>query len=286
MSEVSLVIPSLSGDVGDLLASVERQTLQPRDVEVIRGVEPSGLARNLGAAHTTGPILVFADDDATLGGDSTLANLVAPLADPTIGVVGTAKLVPPDSSWFQRWVARQVPRVEHRMVTSLTDSNPPADRFGYTDVTTTCCAIRRDVFETCGGFDETLIRGVDSEFFYRVRRAGYRLAIAPHTWVHHPAPGTLTGLLGKHFWYGAGYAMEVQRHPELAAGRYLSSPVHAAAYLVLRSALVVPHTLVPYSLADRSWRLSFKPLRALSSYAAGLGYVYGWYSTPRGFSRS
>jgi hypothetical protein len=32
--------------------------------------------------------------------------------------------------------------------------------------------------------------------------------------------------------------------------------------------------------SDRSWRPGFKPLRALSSYAAALGYVYGWYRGP------
>ncbi len=157
---------------------------------------------------------------------------------------------------------------------------PPADRFGYTDVTTTCCAMRREVFGACRGFDEGLVRGVDSEFFYRVRRAGYRLVIAPDTWTYHPAPPTLARLVTKHFWYGAGYAQEVQRHPELAAGRYLTTPAHAGLYALARTTLVVPHVLLPYSHAERSWRPGFKPLRALSSYAAALGYVYGWYRTP------
>ena len=277
---VSLVIPSLGGDVDALLASVARQTLVPAEVEVVRGVEPSGLARNLGVAWTTAPIIVFADDDAVLGGDDTLANLVAPLADAEVGAVGTAKLVPPGSSWFQRQVARQVPRIEHPVVPVLTESNVPLDRFGYTDVTTTCCAMRRDVFEACGRFDEGLVRGVDSEFLFRVCRAGYRLVIAPGTWVHHPAPATLRHLLVKHFHYGTGYAQDVRRHPSRAAGRYLATPVHAAGYLLVRTALLAPHALVPYSHDDRTLRPGFKPLRAVSSYAAALGYVYGWYRRP------
>jgi len=277
MTGVSLVVPSLSGDAEKLLASVARQTLVPAEVEVVRGVRPSGLARNLGVARTTCPVLVFADDDATLGADDTVASLVAPLADPTVGAVGTAKLLPAGSTPFQRRVARQVPRIVHPVVADMTESSPPADHFGYTDVTTTCCAMRRDVFDACGGFDERLVRGVDSEFFYRIGRAGYRLVIAPDTWVLHPAPATIGRLLAKHFRYGTGYAQTVQRHPELAAGRYLSTPLHAGAYLLLRTALVAPHAVVPYSHAEGSWRLGFKPLRALTSYAAALGYVYGWY---------
>jgi GT2 family glycosyltransferase len=284
MTGISLVVPSLTGEVDALLASVARQTVAPAEVEVVRGVRPSGRARNLGVARTTCPVLVFADDDTVLGCNDTLANLVAPLADPATGAVGAAKLLPPRSSRFQRAVARQVPRIEHPIVRSTTESNPPIDGFGYTDVTTTCCAMRREVFEACGGFDEGLERGVDSEFFYRLRRAGYRLVIAPGTWTFHPAPATLARLLAKHFRYGTGYAQEVQRHPELAAGRFLATPVHAAAYIVLRTALVVPHAVLPYSHADRSWRPGFKPLRALSSYAAALGYVYGWYRHRRPYA--
>ncbi|HEV3401871.1 MAG TPA: hypothetical protein VG078_08620, partial [Acidimicrobiales bacterium] len=52
---------------------------------------------------------------------------------------------------------------------------------------------------------------------------------------------------------------------------------HAAAYLALRTALLVPHVFVPWSLSAPSWRPGVKPLKALSSYAAALGYVYGWY---------
>lgn len=277
---ISLVIPSLSGQVDALLASVARQTLAPVEIEVVAGVEPSGRARNLGVARTSAPIIVFTDDDAVLGGDDTLTNLVAPLADPTIGAVGTAKLLPAGSSWWQRQVARQVPRIEHPIVTELTDSNVPLDRFGYTDVTTTCCAMRREVFEACGRFDETLVRGVDTEFLFRVCRAGYRLVIAPMTWVHHPAPATLARLVVKHFLYGTGYAQDVRRHPARAAGRYLATPAHAAGYLLLRTALLVPHAIVPYSHAEGSLHAGFKPLRAVSSYSAALGYVYGWYRRP------
>src|SRR5438067_2167490 len=92
--------------------------------------------------------------------------------------------------------------------------------------------------QTIAPVEVDLVRGVDSELFYRVRRAGYRLVIAPDTWVEHPASPTLGRLVAKHFRYGTGYAQEVRRHPELAGGRYLATPAHAAAYVLLRTALV------------------------------------------------
>jgi hypothetical protein len=276
--EIAVVIPSLTGAVGGVLESVGRQQPAPAEVEVVAGVRPSGRARNLGAARTRAPVLVFVDDDAVLAADDTLARLVAPLAaDRSIAVAGAAKLLPPESSWFQRRVAREVPRIEHPLVDRVVDADPPPDGPGYTDVTTTCCAVRRDVFYAVGGFDETLLRGVDTEFFHRLASEGHRLVMAPGTWTWHPAPPTLGALLSKHFLYGVGYSQEVRRDPSRAAGRYLHTPAHAAAYVVLRTAFLVPNIFLPWSHSAPSWRPGVKPLKAVSSYAAALGYVYGWY---------
>src|SRR5215212_7074204 len=89
---IALIIPSLGGDVEPLLASVRRQTLQPSEIEVVRGVRPNGRARNQGVAYTSAPLLMFVDDDAVLGDEHVIERLVAPLlADPSIGVTGASK---------------------------------------------------------------------------------------------------------------------------------------------------------------------------------------------------
>ena len=281
MSRVAVVIPALDGRVEALRESIARQTLQPDEIQVAVNIRPNGRARNVGVSRTTADVLVFVDDDAVLGGDDTLANLIRPLlADPTIGVTGAAKLLPPDADRFQRWVAREVPRIEHGVVQAPLETNPPLDRHGYIEITTTCCAMRRAVFEAAGGFSNELVRGVDTEFFYRVCRLGYRFILVPRTWVYHPAPRTLRALLRKHFLYGVGHAQEVQRDPARAAGRHLRTPLHALAYLVLRTLILVPNVFLPYSFAAPSWRPGFKPLKALTSYVGAWGYVYGWYRYP------
>jgi hypothetical protein len=333
---VALIIPSLDGHVEPLLASVRRQTLQPVEVAVVRGVRPNGRARNRGVAQTRVPVLVFVDDDAVLGNEQVIHNLVAPLlVDPTIGVTGAAKLLPPGAPWFQRWAAREVPRIVHPDVASPLETNPDPPAF-YSEITTTCCAMRREVFERAGGFDETLVRGVDTEFFVRVRRlrseergarsegrrgegrggegrggdprdrpdcrgaweqrsedrgsdipvaafrlpiqTAYRFVLVPHTWTYHPAPATLPALLRKQFLYGYGHAQEVQRDPSRARGRRLPTRWHAIAYLLFRTAILLPNIFLPYSFAAPSWRPGFKPLKALASYASALGYIWGWYN--------
>ncbi len=276
---IAVVIPSLSGAAEATLASVRAQRTPIAQIEVVAGVRPNGRARNVGIARTTAEMLVLIDDDAALAQPDTIERLIAPLADPSVGVTGTSKLIPPDSTWFQRWVAREVPRIEHPVVQQPLETNPDPPSY-YCEITTTCCALRREVFEQAGGFDEALEQGVDTEFFVRVRRLGYRLILVPHAWVWHPAPATLGALLRKQWRYGLGHAQEVRRDPSRARGRALPTPLHALAYLLFRTAILLPNIFLPYSFAAPSWKPGFKPLKALASYVSALGYVYGWYRAP------
>lgn len=279
LSEVAVVIPSLSGAAEATLASVRAQRAPIAQVEVVTGVRPNGRARNVGIARTTAEILVLIDDDAVLAQPDTIERLIAPLTDLSVGVTGTSKLIPPDSTWFQRWVAREVPRIEHPVVQQPLETNPDPPSY-YCEITTTCCALRREVFERAGGFDETLEQGVDTEFFVRVRRLGYRFILVPQAWVWHPAPATLGALLRKQWRYGLGHAQEVRRDLSRARGRALLTPVHALAYLLFRTVILLPNVFLPYSFAAPNWKPGFKPLKALASYVSALGYVYGWYRAP------
>src|SRR6476659_7258857 len=63
-----------------------------------------------------------------------------------------------------------------------------------------------------------------------------------------------------------------------ARGRALQTPLHAAAFVLFRTAILLPNIFLPYSFAAPSWRLGFKPLKALTSYVGALGYVWGWYA--------
>jgi GT2 family glycosyltransferase len=80
-----------------------------------------------------------------------------------------------------------VARVENPVVHEPVESRPAPHNFFYCDITTTCCAMRRALFEEVGGFDEKLVQGVDTEFFVRLSRAGYRMMLVPDLWVYHPA---------------------------------------------------------------------------------------------------
>jgi GT2 family glycosyltransferase len=278
---VSVVIPSWTGQVDRLLASLEQQTLRDVEVEVVRGVGPAARARNLGVSRTRGEVVVFVDDDAYLGHPDLLERLVAAVDRDPVAVVGTAKLPPPDADRFRRAVATQVPRMSSPVVEHDTESNPPLHGYGFSAITTTCCAMRREFFERVGGFDEVLPTAEDTEFLHRTVRAGGRVVIAGQTWVYHDPPGSLRDLLRTSFGYGVGHALEVRKDPD----RHMDVLRLDKAWGKLRLTFAVPafpFAFVVHYYFDPHRRLvlGLRPLKTLSTYAVLAGYAYGWFHGP------
>ncbi len=274
---IAAIIPTLNGDVEELQLVLTAQTWPPDEMKVVRGVRPAGRARQQGVAATRGEILLFMDDDARPGKPDLVERLVRPLLeDPSIGVTGAARVLPPHASWFQRRVAAEIPRTVNAVPQSPLETNPPLVGYGHSLITTTCCAMRRDVFEEVGGFCEHLVTGEDTDLFYRVRRSGYRLLMAPGVWVQHPAPANLRDLLRKYYWYGVGHGQEARLRPERGIGPRLPTALHRAAFLLAAALWIVPNIFILYSYGYPRWELGFRPLKALSTYAGAWGYAQAW----------
>jgi cellulose synthase/poly-beta-1,6-N-acetylglucosamine synthase-like glycosyltransferase len=277
--KVSIVIPSWNGEVSRPMQGIEQQTFRDYQVEVTQRVSPSARARNLGARRARGDILLFIDDDASLGHEHVLQMMVDLLErDAQIAIVGVSQQVPVQAGRFQRAIASQLSRCSYPVVSDNLVSNPPLDRYGFTAITTLCCAIRRTVFEEVGGFDEELPTGEDTDFFYRVRQHGYNLVVAANCWVYHDPPASLKDLLRKSFWYGVGHALEARKSPErhmavLPLNRWYGLLGLVAAMAGLPLAFFVHYYFDP----QQRLVFGFRPLKTLSAYASLCGYVYGWY---------
>ena len=274
---IAAVIPTLKGNVDKLSCALAGQTCPPDQVQVVRGVRPNGRARNQGVAATTADILLFIDDDALPGSSDLVERLVQILLqDPTIGVVGPARVLPANAPWFQRRVAAEIPRMVNAVPQTPLETNPPLGGYGHSLITTTCCVMWRSVYEQVGGFSEEQESGVDTEFFYRVRRLGYRFVMAPKVYVMHPAPANLSALLRKFHWYGTGSGQEARRNPERHMGPWLNTPLSRAAFLAAATLWLVPNMFILYSYSYPHLELGFRPLKALGSYAVAWGYARGW----------
>ncbi len=194
--KVSIIIPSWTGEVSRPMRSIEQQTFRDYEVDVVQRISPLAHARNLGAQRARAEILLLMDDDIILGHEHVLQKMVDLLeSDEQIGIVGVPRQLPVEASRFQHTLARQVPRFLDPVVSDNLVSNPPLDRHGSTAVCGGFCAFRRTVFEEVGGFDENLLSGDDTEFFYRVRRRGYNLVMAANCWLYHDPPASMKELV-------------------------------------------------------------------------------------------
>lgn len=290
---IALIIPTMRTTPIDTTALVAGQTLQPTAVIVVAGVSPNGRARNQGVAmlhaqeqasgQPAAEWLLFVDDDAQFGHPECIARLWQSLQQPGVAIAGAARLVPPDATPFERAVAAQVARIENPVVAVDTITNPDPPRY-QCNITTTCCMMARAFFVRVGGFDDTLPRGVDSDFFIRARQLHsaaqpVNLVQSGATWVTHHAPATLGALWDKHVAYGAGHAHAVKRDPRRGrAGNVFHTPLHALVWIVLRTLWIPVHCLFPWSFGDPRWRIAWSPLKAYASYASAVGYLIGWYT--------
>ena len=285
-ASIYVVIPSMNGEIDNLVKELCWQTCVPDQIKVVKGVSPNGRARNIGVQSILSRIrneeknssyLVFIDDDAYPGSDKLIESLIFPLMDDdSIGITGTARVLPKEASWFQRRVAAEIPRTVNDIPQTPIVTNPPLHKYGHSLITTTCCAMRSAVYEEVGGFREDLTSGVDTDFFYRVRKAGYRLVMVPKVFVTHPAPCSFSELVRKFHWYGIGYAQETMRRPEQHLGPLLLTQFHRAAFLFAATLWLVPNIFILYSFGYPKFSVGFRPLKAVSTYAVAWGYTEGW----------
>ena len=143
-------------------------------------------ARNLGAAHATGDVLVFVDADVCVHAD-TLSRIRARFeSDPGLDAVfGSYDDEPPAPNLVSQY--------KHLLQHYVHQHGRAAAATFWTG----CGAIRREVFEALGGFNEFYARPCieDIELGYRLRGAGGRIALDPGIQAKHLKRWSLGTLL-------------------------------------------------------------------------------------------
>jgi GT2 family glycosyltransferase len=74
---------------------------------------------------------------------------------------------------------------------------------------------KRGVLEHIGLQDETLFRGEDVDFNWRVQQSGYTVYFDPSIKVYHHHRPTLKGFLNQHYMYGRAYYLVRRKWPEM-----------------------------------------------------------------------
>jgi len=150
--------------------------------------------RNVGLPHCRGDIVAMTDDDAEVFPDWVTMMIQAHEEHPEAGAVG-GPVIGTNTDSLVGKVADLItfPGCQQpQYVRTL-----PAVNISY----------KREVLERIGQLDETLFRGEDVDYNWRVQELGYKIYFDPQIKVYHQHRATLNGLLNQHYMYGRGYCL-------------------------------------------------------------------------------
>jgi len=160
-------------------------------------------ARNAGIEATDGEYVFCTDDDCLVPEDWIQRHLRHHRERDIDGVNG--RQWPIDMTLVEAFKIA-IYWDEHRERSVLTDPN------SVVGATTNNLSYRREVFETVGGFDESLRRGSDPEHSKRVLEAGFTILNDPSLRVSHMKRDSLSSFLRNAYRQGKGRAVREEKH--------------------------------------------------------------------------
>jgi GT2 family glycosyltransferase len=145
---------------------------------------------NVGAAEARGSLLCFLNDDVEVIGDDWLDTLVARVSLAGVGVAGPMLYYPSDKIQHAGVLLGVGGVADHAFRTAERGQAGYFARAAleqdYSCVTAACMLVRRDLFETIGGFDAELPTAFnDVDLCIRLRRTGARIVWTPAAELYH-----------------------------------------------------------------------------------------------------
>lgn len=149
-------------------------------------------AKNVGAKHAKGGILIFLDDDLEIKEKDFIRLHLDNYADEKIGGVGGRVLMESDISVNQ---IKEVGKFKYFGLKEITNFN--ANFRSEIDHVYGCNqSFRKDVFKKVGGFSKIFIGNAhleEADLSFRVKKSGHKIIFDPKAVVHHlyaPSGGT------------------------------------------------------------------------------------------------
>ncbi|HLB32784.1 MAG: hypothetical protein A3F67_09265 [Verrucomicrobia bacterium RIFCSPHIGHO2_12_FULL_41_10] len=160
------------------------------------------VARNVGAAASTGEIIAYTDSDCMADPD-WLFYLVGTLLSGNYAGVGGPNISPPAENWHQACVAAAPGGPSHVLLTDVIAEHIPGCNMAF----------HRWAFERLGGFDpEYRKAGDDVDFCWRLQQEGQIIAFSPAAIVWHYRRFTLKAFRKQQEGYGEAESLLRFKH--------------------------------------------------------------------------
>lgn len=189
-----------------------------------------GGTRNLGLRAAAGDPVVFMTQDALPVDNRLIENLTAPLEDRTIAYCYGRQIARPDATPPERFTRAfnypEVPVIKGKAEIATLGIKA----FFCSNV---CAAVRREAFETVGGFPERIISNEDMILAGKLIVSGYRVAYQPLAAVHHSHRYSLVQQFQRYFDIGVSLNRNRQiletTGPDREGRRFLRSQISSLA---------------------------------------------------------
>ncbi|HSO99564.1 MAG TPA: glycosyltransferase family 2 protein [Solirubrobacteraceae bacterium] len=228
-AEVAIaVLQQLVTAPGDELILVDNSGSAPggaTGVAVVRaaGEQSPAHARNAGAAAARGEWLLFLDADCEAPAD-LLERYFAPVPAPEVGALA-GEIVPAPGA---QTLAARYAAARNFLSARAHFAHPYLPRAAAANL-----LVRRGAFEALSGFVEGIRAAEDTDFCWRLQRAGWRLELREGAAVAHHYRTTLRALSRQWRGYAAGRAWLARRypdfHPQPALARVIDRRLHRRA---------------------------------------------------------
>lgn len=202
-----IVVVNGGDERADQVVENSRQTVANNgrciEIKLVQTVNKNlAVSRNIGLPHCTGDIVAMTDDDAQVFPD-WVAQMRRIHAEHTeAGAVGGPV------------IGTNVDSLIGRIADCVTFGTYPTARAVRT-LPGVNVSYKRVVIEQVGSQDETLFRGEDVDYNWRVQKLGWTIQYDPCIQVLHHHRATLLGFLRQHYMYGRAYYLVRRKWQEM-----------------------------------------------------------------------
>jgi GT2 family glycosyltransferase len=239
------------------------------DLKLVKTVNKNlAASRNVGLPHCTGAIVAMTDDDAEVFPDWVTQLKRQHDAHPEAGVIGGAVIGAISSD-----------NLISKLADIVTFPLPQAAGYITHNLPGVNVSYKRDLLDRVGLQDETLFRGEDVDFNWRIKKLGAQIYFHPAIKVIHHHRPSLKQFWRQHYMYGRAYYLVRRKWRDLYSvyPRHLRTPRDAAKALYFVAAIFIQPAQAVAKLESWRDRVAGYPILLVNHALWKYGMIRQWW---------